>query len=64
MGLFVNFLFDSGNVRFGEVDRNEDDLRVDTMLGLGEEVGGYKGSVGCLVCNDLERTEFVLNSEL
>lgn len=44
---------DGRETRLGNVDGEEDDLRVRAMLGLTEKVGSDKGRVGVLVRNDL-----------
>lgn len=52
-GLGANFGFDFGEDGGGHVDGEEDDLGVDTVLGLREEVGGDEGGVAVLVGDDL-----------
>lgn len=53
VGLTVDLLLDLLQQLGSEVDGDEDDLRVDPVLGLGEQVRGDKDRVGRLVGNDL-----------
>jgi hypothetical protein len=53
VGLLVDLLFDALEKFGGQIDGDEDDLRVDTMLGLGEQVGCHEYGISRLVSDDL-----------
>lgn len=55
VGLTIDLLLDVFEQFQGEVDGDQDNLRVDTVFGLGEKIGRNKDRVGSLVGNDLER---------
>lgn len=52
-GLRADFGLNLGEDGGGHVDGEEDDLGVDTVLGLREKVGGDEGGVAVLVGDDL-----------
>ena len=49
----VDLVLDFLEERLGKVDRDENDLRVRSVLSLREQIRGYEDWVGRLVCNDL-----------
>ena len=51
--LRVDLRLNGGDRAVGQADGDEDDLRVDAMLGLGEQIGGDEGRVARFVRNDL-----------
>ena len=52
--LRVDLPFDFGDGFLGKVDREEDNLGVDAMFGLGEEIGGDECRVGGFVGDNLD----------
>lgn len=53
-GLGLNGILNGGELFGGDVDGEQDDLRVDAVLGLGKKVRGNKGRVRSRVGNDLK----------
>jgi len=51
--LDVDLVFYLGELGSRKVNGDEDYLRVGTVFGLGEEIGGDEDGVGALVGNDL-----------
>lgn len=54
ISLSIDFFFDLGDVFVSEVDSDENDLGVNTMLGLREEICSDEGGICCVVCDNLE----------
>lgn len=57
VGLAVHLDFDVLQELVRERDGDEDDLRIDAVLGLGKKVGRDKHGVGRFVGNDLRQTD-------